>query len=389
MPRLLRMTTVPISLNILLKGQLKFMREHGLEVITASAPGPEVEELVNREGVNHYPLPFTRIISPWRDLVCLINTIRLIRHIKPDIIHTHTPKAGLIGMLASWYVGVPHRLHTVAGMPLMEANGISKIILRCTEKLTYRFATQVYPNSRNLEKWINTHLKPDKSKVKVIGSGSSNGIDTEHFNSNTDLIAKGVRVRNELNIKTYDVVYVFVGRLVHDKGISELVKAFSIIKDKQLHLLLLGEYENEREPVEKGIKDHIETDKQIHAVGFKTDIRPFLAAADIFVFPSYREGFPNVVMQAGCFNLPCIVTDINGSNEIIKDGYNGLIVSPKEVEELRAAMMKLGNDSMLRKRMGQVARKQIVSNYDQQIVWKAILKEYKRLLILHGVQRPN
>lgn len=379
MPKLLRITTVPISLNILLKGQLKYMQENGFEVVTASATGSEVEEVIEREGVKHYALPFTRVISPFRDLICLIQTIHLIKRIKPDIIHTHTPKAGLLGMMAGWCVGVPHRLHTVAGMPLMEANGLTKIVLRWAENLTYKCATQVYPNSSKLEKWIYNNLVTNKKKLKVIGSGSSNGIDTQYFNLSIELKDEGSKVRNKLNIKKEELVYVFVGRLVSDKGISELIEAFALIKTQHSHLLLVGNYENLRGPVGDEIKKHIETNKQIHTVGFQSDIRPYLAAADVFVFPSYREGFPNVVLQAGAMSLPAVVSDINGCNEIIIHEKNGMLVPPKEPKPLAEAMKKLGSDAKLRSNMANEARLNVLK-FDQKVYWQLLLKEYRSLI---------
>lgn len=368
------------------------MEGNGIEVVVASAGGKEVKEIEEREEVKHYEIPFTRVISPFQDLRCLWKIIKLIKKENPDIVHTHTPKAGLIGMMAAWYCKVPIRMHTVAGMPLMEAKGIKKTLLKLTERLTYRTATNIYPNSFNLKNWIAKNFKMYESKIEVLANGSSNGIDVSYFVEHDEILTELEKIKLKYKIHENDMVYIFVGRLVQDKGIHELVRAFEALDLKggqNPYLFIVGAYEDDREPVDEEIKKIIKTSENIIHVGFQCDIRPYLMISDIFVFPSYREGFPNVVMQAGCFNLPCIVTDINGSNEIIKDGYNGLIVSPKEVEELRAAMMKLGNDSMLRKRMGQEARKQIVSNYDQQIVWKAILKEYKRLLILHGVRRPN
>lgn len=354
------------------------MQENGYEVITASAAGAEVDEICKREGVQHFPIDFTRTLSPFKDLKALWQLIRLIKKEKPDIVHTHTPKAGLLGMMAAKFTGVKLRMHTVAGMPLMEASGSTKKILRITEKVTYFCAHKVYPNSYKLKDYMKEEFPAYENKFKIIGEGSSNGINTDYFSReyiDDHVIAS---LRTDHNIPITAIVFVFVGRIVEDKGIHELVEAFLEIKEEAF-LLLVGAFEDEREPVKAEIKEAISTHPRIIHVGFQKDIRPFLAASDIFVFPSYREGFPNVVLQAAAMELPCIVSDINGSNEIIAHNENGLIVPVKNAEKLRFAMEELLSKPKKRKELAAKARPSISQKYDQQKVWKAILEEYKSL----------
>jgi len=361
------------------------MVKNGFEVVTASSSGAEVEELKRQEGVSHIPIDFTRTISPIRDLISLFQCIFLILRIKPQIVHTHTPKAGLIGMIAAKICQVPVRMHTVAGMPLMETSGVQKKLLTFTEQLTYRCATNVYPNSFRLKDWILQHLRVQKEKVYVIANGSSNGIDSKYFETNEKIQLEAQRIRAQLKIPVESKVFLFVGRIVRDKGIQELVLAFYELKKKSkspVDLILVGGYENEREPVPDKIKDMISRTKNIHEVGFKLDVRPYLQAADIFVFPSYREGFPNVIMQAACFNLPIIASDINGCNELIEHEKNGVLIPPKDVQALSQAMYTLFISDSLRGAIGKQARAIVVKKYDQQLVWDTILKEYRRLLKL-------
>lgn len=376
--KILRITTVPMSFNLLLKGQMNFMNKNGFEVFAASSEGVEIDEIKTDEGVEHIIIPFTRVLSPLMDLVCLWKTIMLIKKIKPHIVHSHTPKAGLISMLAAWIMRVPYRLHTVAGMPLMETKGILRAILVRTERITYACANKIYPNSNSLYLWILKSLNPKASKIKIIGSGSSNGINLQHFKNTERIQTEARALRLSIGIHPDDIVFIFIGRLVRDKGITELIHAFNKIKSENTHLLLIGEFEDQREPLTLKIKNLIRRDKQIHALGFKKDIRPFLAASDIFVFPSYREGFPNVVLQACSFNLPCIVTDINGCNEIIEHNRNGLIVEPKDSNELAKAMKLLLNDGSLKEVLAAEARKSVLT-YDQQYYWKELLKEYEKM----------
>ena len=354
------------------------MQENGYEVITASAAGAEVTEICKREGVQHFPIDFTRTLSPFKDLKALWQLIRLIKKEKPDIVHTHTPKAGLLGMMAAKFTGVKLRMHTVAGMPLMEASGSTKKILRITEKVTYFCAHKVYPNSYKLQDYMKEEFPAYENKFKIIGEGSSNGIDTVYFsrkNIDDHVIAS---LRTDHNIPIEPIVFVFVGRIVEDKGIHELVEAFLEIKE-EAYLLIVGAFEDEREPVKAEIKQAISTHPRIIHVGFQKDIRPFLAAADIFVFPSYREGFPNVVLQAAAMELPCIVSNINGSNEIITHNENGLIVPVKNTQKLKFAMEDLLADSEKRKALVLKSRASILEKYDQKKVWKAILEEYNSL----------
>ncbi len=354
------------------------MQENGYEVITASAAGAEVTEICKREGVKHFSIGFTRTLSPIKDLEALWQLIRLIKKEKPDIVHTHTPKAGLLGMMAAKFTGVKLRMHTVAGMPLMEASGSTKKILRITEKVTYFCAHKVYPNSYKLQDYMKEEFPAYENKFKIIGEGSSNGIDTVYFsrkNIDDHVIAS---LRTDHNIPITAIVFVFVGRIVEDKGIHELVEAFLEIKE-EAYLLLVGAFEDEREPVKAEIKQAISTHPRIIHVGFQKDIRPFLAASDIFVFPSYREGFPNVVLQAAAMELPCIVSDINGSNEIIAHNENGLIVPVKNTQKLKLAMEDLLADSEKRKALLLKSRASILEKYDQKKVWLAILEEYNSL----------
>jgi len=354
------------------------MQEQGYEVIVASADGPEVKEICQREGVKHFPIDFTRTLSPFKDLKALWQLIRLIQREKPAIVHTHTPKAGLLGMIAAKFTGVKLRMHTVAGMPLMEATGLTRIILRLTEKITYFCGHKIYPNSYKLQDYMMDEFPAYEKKFKIIGEGSSNGINTQHFSKDKISDEDRENVRTRFGIRSEAVVFVFVGRIVEDKGIHELVEAFLGINE-EAYLLLVGAFEDEREPVKAEIKEAISSHPQIIHVGFQKDIRPFLGAADIFVFPSYREGFPNVVLQAAAMDLPCIVSDINGSNEIITHNENGLIVPVKNTDALRLAMEELLLNPEKRQSFAVKARPSILQKYDQQKIWKAILEEYKHL----------
>jgi len=379
-PRLLRITTVPISLEILLHGQLNFFRNQGFEVLAASSPGKEAESL-RQGGIPHVSVVMTRKITPLRDIISLFHLIRLIRSFRPDIVHTHTPKAGLLGMVASWFCKVPVRMHTVAGLPLMEATGLKKALLFQAERITYACATSVYPNSVGLKQFIRDSI-PTKTPLSVIGKGSSNGIDTSFFIRTRPLEAEATRIRQQQGWTETDIVFCFVGRVVRDKGIGELVKAFKDLLARwkpgfpRLFLLLVGPLEQDLDPLHIDDLHFLKESKNVFLAGFQTDVRPWMMASDIFVFPSYREGFPNVVMQASCLEVPSIVSDINGCNEIIRHRETGLIVPVKDSVRLASAMEELLHNPDMRKAFGRRSREFVIENYDQQYVWQELLKEY-------------
>ena len=386
MKKLIRITTVPLSLKVLLKGQLRFMASNGFDVKGVSSEGEELREVHENEGIAVEAITMSRKITPFQDLKSLWEMWNFLRKEKPQIVHTHTPKAGIIGMLAARLAGVPHRLHTVAGLPLMEATGIKRKILNFVEKLTYSSATRVYPNSKGLYDFILQNNFTQSNKLKIIANGSSNGINTTFFSPDQVSETEWVALREKLNIQPDDFVFVFVGRIVSDKGINELIKAFSELQAVEnnelmgIKLLLVGGLENDLDPLNPETLAEINQNKDIISVGFQQDVRPFFAISDALAFPSYREGFPNVVMQAGAMGLPSIVSDINGCNEIIVEGENGLIIPPKNVEKLKEKMLTLAGDKNLYIKLKENSRRMIENRYEQSVVWNALLEEYEGLL---------
>ncbi len=386
-PKLIRITTVPVSLRTLLKGQHRFFSENGFEVIGVSSAGDVLDEVSQNEGIPTVAIEMSRKISPFKDLKSLWQFYRFCKKEKPDMVHSHTPKAGIVGMLGAKLAGVPVRIHTVAGLPLMETTGLKRKMLIAVEKLTYACSTGVYPNSKGLYDFILKQNLCRKDKLKIIGNGSSNGIDTQFFSTENVSAETKEKLKKELGIKKEDFVFVFAGRLVGDKGINELVEAFSELSGskyqvagREVKLLLVGPEERELDPLKPKTLTEIEENPDIISVGYQKDVRPYYAVADALVFPSYREGFPNVVLQSGAMELPAIVSDINGCNEIIEDGQNGLIIPPKDSPALFGAMQKLIADTTLYQYLKSNARPMITARYQQQEVWNALLAEYRQLL---------
>lgn len=379
--KLVRITTVPISLEKLLEGQLTFMSRY-YDVVAISSGKQDLESLGTKQNVKVHHVEMTRKITPFKDLLAVWRLYSYFIREKPEIVHTHTPKAGTVGMLAAKLARVPYRLHTVAGLPLLETKGFKRKVLMFVEKLTYMCASHVYPNSYGLMEIItNSRLISDEKKLKVIGGGSSNGIDTTVFNPLTLSANEVVELKRSLGIEDNDFVFVYVGRIVSDKGINELVSAFRSLSAEiqNVKLLLVGEEEPDLDPLTNETRLEIQSNPKIVSVGYQQDVRVFFGISDALTFPSYREGFPNVVMQAGAMSLPSIVSNINGCNEIITDGFNGIIVPVKNVDQLLAAMYSLVNNKQLYNVLKSNARPNIVFKYERKQIWEALLQEYKTL----------
>lgn len=381
--KIIRITTVPLSLVGLLQGQLRYMATY-FDVLGVSSKGPnnELDSVTEFEGVPTFAVEMTRQITPFKDLRAVWQLYKLFKKEKPFIVHSHTPKAGTLSMIAAKFANVPHRLHTIAGLPLVEARGLKRLVLNIVEKITYACATKIYPNSYGLVEIILENKFTKKNKLKVIANGSSNGIDTNYFNPvlfNQEEEQK--KFKKHLGILKEDFVFVYVGRLVSDKGVNELLCAFDSINNhyEDVKLLLVGGYENELDPLLPSSMALIKTNKNIISVGWVDDVRPYFAISNVLVFPSYREGFPNVVMQSGAMELPSIVTNINGCNEIIEHKKHGLIIPVKDVDALIEGMTYVLSNQEIAKKMGIASRENIVSKFERQRVWDALLKEYQRL----------
>ena len=369
----IRISTIPLSLDVLLQGQLRMLSEH-YEVVGVSSPGEELDKVAQREGIRTIAVPMERKISPFKDLVSLFRLIRLFHREKPWMVHSLTPKAGLLAMTAAWICRVPVRIHMFTGLVFPTTTGLKQKILMATDSITCACATNVLPEGKGVKKDLE-HFRITSKPLQIIGNGNINGIDLEFFDRKPEVLELAEKYRKEEM-----VTFCFVGRIVRDKGMNELVAAFQRLHQAypNTRLVLVGPFEEKLDPVLPETRQAIEQQAAIEWMGWQNDIRPFLAASEVFVFPSYREGFPNVVLQAGAMGLPSIVTDINGSSEIITEGVNGSIIPSQDEEALYKAMEKL-LDTEERRKLAQQARPQIANRYERKALWKELLKFYRSL----------
>lgn len=373
--KLIRTSTIPTSLETLLKGQLRMLSGH-YEVVAVSSPGEELKVIEEREGVRTIAIPMERRISLVKDFISLIRLIILFAKEKPDMVHSITPKAGLLSMLAAWITRVPVRMHTFTGLVFPTATGKMQKLLIAMDRLTCFCATHINPEGEGVKRDL-VDYKITSKPLHIIANGNVNGIDLEYFDRTPEVMEKAWSYREE-GIFTF----CFVGRMVKDKGINELVRSFlRLYQDNgRVRLLLVGPFERELDPVLPEVEEQILHHLGICSVGFQSDVRPFLAASDALVFPSYREGFPNVVIQAGAMGLPAIVTDINGCNEIVLPEQNGVVIPPKNEQALYGAMKYFVTHPEDVEKMAANARPLIASRYEQRMVWDALLAEYKSII---------
>ena len=379
-PKLFRISTVPMSLNLLLKGQLNFLNQD-FDVTAISGEGADLELVKEREGVKTHPIEMHRHISLKQDLASLWRLYRYFKKEKPDIIHSITPKAGLLSMLAGLLAGVPIRMHTFTGLIFPHREWYMKHTLIMMDKLLCKCATNVYPEGNGVKQDLIKH-KITKKPLKVIAHGNINGVDIDYYHPEAISEEAKNQLRDSLQIKKEDFVFVFVGRLVIDKGIRELVKAFDNLSKnhKNIKLILVGPKENAHNPKKRAMFHTINQNQKIITVGFQDDVRPYYAVSNVLMLPSYREGFPNVVLQAGAMGLPSIVSDISGCNEIIEHEVNGLLVPKKNHHELQKAMEKILVTPNFLESLQKNARNRVAESFDKSLVWKELKKEYVKAL---------
>ncbi len=369
-------TTIPSSLYFF-KGQLSYL-SNDFDMVAISSDECALEKFGDEEGVRTYCIPMKRPISLLNDFKSLIKFLIFFRRTKPDIVHGNTPKGSFLSMTAAKLTGVSTRIYMCHGLRYQGCSGLMQSLLKMIERISCYCSTTVLCVSNGVKTSLIADGICKASKLKVIGNGSANGIDLEKFNR------KNVIVECPLtNIDAgKDFTFCFVGRIVKDKGVNELIMAFKKLAGlyHNINLVMVGAFEDSDNPIKIITRTEIETHPNIHYYGKQKDVRPFMCMSDVFVLPSYREGFGVVLMEAGALDIPCITTDISGCNEIIQDGVNGRVIPPRD-ENILYEPMKWFYDHRNGevKEMARRARSMIMERYEQHKVWEAFLKEYRSL----------
>jgi glycosyltransferase involved in cell wall biosynthesis len=395
--KLLHITTVPETFSFF-RGQIAYMKARGYDIHALSSPGEAVEEVSSRENIPFHTVTMPRRITPLQDIVAIWQIWQQIRTIKPVIVHSHTPKGGLLGTIAAWLAQVPVRIYHIRGLPLMTATGYKRILLSCSEKVSCLLAHQVICVSHSLrEVAISEGLCPPE-KITVLGGGSSNGVDaSDRFNPANLPPQTRKEVRQQYGIPDHAIVLGFVGRIVRDKGIEELVAAWKILRVEfpNLHLLLVGYFESQ-DPISAKTKEILQTSdsealrrNRIHATGSQDHTPPLYAAMDVFTLPTYREGFPNVPLEAAAMELPVVATKIPGCIDAVADGVTGTLVPSHNGSALAEGIRNYLVNPHLRQQHGLAGRERVLREFRQENIWKALDQEYVRILKSQGLSTPN
>lgn len=370
--KIIRACTVAMSIDFF-DEIMRHLRNDGYEMVALTSPGKQLESL-KEEGFHCIEVEMERHISPWKDMKALMKMVRVLCKERPYMIHSMTPKAGLLCMIAGWLTGVPVRVHTFTGLVWPTSTGLRRKILMATDWLTCACATHIIPEGQGVLDDLKGH-RVCRKPMRVLGYGNVKGVDMKRFDPN-----RFVDIKKNADSFTF----IFVGRIVGDKGVNELVEAFTRLHEKyqNTRLLLVGRYEENLDPVKQVTLDRIKANTAIDACGPKygEDLLVEFMKADCHVMPSYREGFPNTPMEAGALGLPNIVTDINGSREIVVDGENGLIVPPRTVQPLYDAMERMVTDTAMREKMQKKARPMIESRFEKGFVQDCLINFYSEIM---------
>ncbi len=386
MTKLIHMTNVPKSL-VFLQGQPKYMKVHGFDVGVLSAPGDALDEFGVAENVPAYGVEMQRKISPLADAKSIWKLVKTFRQLRPTILHAHTPKGGLLGMVSSFIARVPVRVYHIRGFPYMTASGVTRQLLMWSERVSCLCADRVFcvsPSIRDVA--VHDRICPEH-KIVVFGGGSGNGVDAlRTFNPERFTNNDRRSIRAGMGIDNHNLVIGYVGRLAHDKGIEELAEAWFSLRDDYLatHLVLVGR-KDERDPVDGQTLEKLNRDDRVHLVGEVSDPASMYSIMDVTILPSYREGFGNVLIEAASMGLPVIASRIPGCVDAVQDGVTGTLVTVRDSEALRAAIDRYLGDPSLRGKHGAAGRERVLEKFLDRDIWDATRNEYHRLMELKGI----
>jgi len=378
--RVLHVVTVPLSL-LFLRGQIGFLKRRGVEFAAVSSPGPELDEFARREQVPTHAIPMARAITPFRDLVAVFQLARTIRNCNPDIVHAHTPKGGLLGMLAATLARTPVRIYHMRGLPFETATGPRRALLWCSEFVSCSLAHRVFCVGYGLrDVAIASGVCPSR-KIEVFGGGSGNGVDAAgRFAPPEDDRLRRAK-RAQLGVAEDAVVVGFVGRVVRDKGVAELTMAWRRIREAHAncHLVIIGP-EEPRDALPRSLIEELSRDPRVHLVGAVSDPEAWYPVFDVVALPTYREGFPNVLLEAAAMGLPVVATDIPGCREAVRDGVTGKLVPRMDDAALAEALLEYVSSPERRHAHGIAGRRRVLDRFAPEKIWAEIHSAYEAQL---------
>lgn len=370
-PRLVYVVTAPMSAKHLLRGQLAHMGRQGWEVHLICGEGPEAREAAEREGATLHEIPLAREISPVRDLRSLAHLVVLLSRLRPDAVNVSTPKAGLLGGLASWICRVPRRVYVIRGLRYQGAEGRQLALLRTMERITILTATHVVAVSTSVARRL--RLDGLTVRAEVLGHGSSNGVDAERLLAESASTPVPDPITDIRRLHPDRQIVVFVGRLVRDKGIIELARAIERGGGRH-HLVTVG-------PVEESLPRELLRLQELglwHSAGYLSNVSPWMAASDVLALPSYREGFPNVVLEAAALGVPSVVSDVDGCVDTVVDGETGLYVRVADAADLLQGLNRLAAAPDWRRELGRNAQQRAMREFQPEAIWAGLDALYRK-----------
>ncbi len=380
--RIVVMTTVPQTLAAFFPRQLRSLAASGFDVHAVSSPGPDLDDLGAIPGVTTHALTMERQPHPVRDAISLGQLFLLFRRLRPQIVHSHTPKAGLLGMAAAKLAGVPIRLYTIHGLPLETRTGSWRRFLEFAERASSSLSTRTYAVSHSLRKVaVKLGLCPEK-KLVTLGAGSCAGVDLERFSGEADWSVQRALVRHGLGLPEDAVLLSFLGRLAKDKGIGVLAAAWPEIARRlpQAHLLLAGDLDV-TDPIPTETIAELRSHPRVHLLGSVSylDVPATYAATDIFVLPTFREGLSQVALEASAMGLAIVSTCVTGLDAIV-GGETGILVPAHNPAALAVGVIHLAGDAELRRQLGEAARERVRTRFSAASVDQLWMDEYLQLV---------
>ena len=380
--KIVHIVTVPDSLHTFLGGQIGYMKNCGFEVEAVSSPGQSLDDFGDAEEIDVHSVPMPRKISPLRDLYALILLYRTLKRIRPHVVHAHTPKAGLLGMIAAWLARVPIRIYHIRGLPMLTLKGVRRWLLRTAEALSCKLAGSVLCVSQSVRRIAITQDLCPAEKIRVLCSGSGNGVDGQvRFNPSSIDFKTRTSIRDRLKLAPTDLVLGYVGRIARDKGIEELAEAWDSIREdySNVYLVILGERDF-RDSVSEAVFERLESDLRVSLVGNVAQPEHYYAAMDVCVLPTYREGLPNVLLEAAAMGCPAVATRVPGCVDAVVDGESGTLVPAQDYKALAGAIRGYLESETLRRTHGENGRLRVLQEFQQERIWQALASRYRELL---------
>jgi glycosyltransferase involved in cell wall biosynthesis len=387
--KLVYVTTVPLTLRLFVQGQIGYMKSKGFDVVAISSPGPDLQELAALHEIPVYSVNMMRGISPLKDLLAFSQLARIFMRTRPQIVHASTFKAGLLSMIAASMASVAVRVYTLRGLVSELDPGPMNKLFKVLESIACRCACQVLAVSHSVaDATVRDGICP-RGKIRVLGNGSSNGVDAhDRFNPARIDEQEALGLRKQYGISQNAVVIGFVGRLVRDKGIIELADAWSKLRLRYENAYLLISGPEERgDPVPQQVMETLRNDPRVKFTGLlsRSAMARHYRIMDLVVLPTYREGFPNVVLEAGAMQLPVVATRVTGCVDAVVSGVTGELVPRKDTSALEAAIGHYIDDPSLRLLHGKAGRERVLKSFTQESIWEAHHNEYLRLLSEKGL----